>query len=115
MDAERWRRVETLFHEALEREEPARSLFLDEQCQSDPELRRQVRRRLAADQDAPAPLAVAVGNAVRSFRTAFAPGARIGPYEIVGLEGEGGMGGGYRARPIDGVFHAEVGLTRGKR
>jgi TolB-like protein/tRNA A-37 threonylcarbamoyl transferase component Bud32 len=115
MDAERWRRVETLFHEALEREEPARSLFLDEQCQSDPELRREVDRWLVADQDAPAHLAVAVGNAVRSFRTAFAPGARIGPYEIVGLEGEGGMGSVYRARRIDDVFQKEVAIKVVKR
>jgi hypothetical protein len=42
MDAERWRRVESLFHQALEHEEPARRLFLDEQCADDLELRGEV-------------------------------------------------------------------------
>jgi hypothetical protein len=46
MDAERWRRVESLFHQALEHEEPARRLFLDEQCADDLELRGEVDRWL---------------------------------------------------------------------
>jgi len=52
MDPERWRAVEALFHHALECEEPARSLFLDAQCEGDPELRREVlsvMRQLAAE------------------------------------------------------------------
>src|SRR5688572_12188327 len=104
MDPERWRAVEALFHHALERDEPARSLFLDAQCDGDPELRREVDAWLAADAQASAHLAAAVGGAVRSLHAAFGPGTRVGQYEIVGLIGEGGMGSVYRARRSDDVF-----------
>jgi hypothetical protein len=76
-------------------EEPARRLFLDEQCADALELRGEVDRWHAADGQAPAHLAVAVGAAVRPFHTTLEPGARIDPYEIAGLEGEGGIGSPY--------------------
>src|SRR5687767_6039195 len=104
MDPDRWRAVETLFHQALELEEPGRSLFLDVQCEGDPDLRREVDAWLAADARAPAHLASAVGDAVRLLRTALPPGTRVGHYEIVSLIGEGGMGSVYRARRSDDVF-----------
>ena len=115
MDPERWRAVEALFHDALEREEPARSLFLDAQCEDDPELRREVEAWLAADGQAPAHLAAAVGGAVRLLHTALAPGTRVGQYEIVSLLGEGGMGSVYRARRSDDVFQKEVAIKVVKR
>jgi TolB-like protein/Tfp pilus assembly protein PilF len=115
MEADRWRRVEALFHQALEREEPARSLFLEEECAGDAELRREVDQWLAADAHAPAQVSAAVGEAVRSLRTIFPPGTRIGPYEIVSLEGEGGMGSVYRARRNDDVFQKEVAIKVVKR
>jgi TolB-like protein/tRNA A-37 threonylcarbamoyl transferase component Bud32/Flp pilus assembly protein TadD len=115
MDPERWRRVEDLFHQALEREEPARSLFLDQECGRDPELRQEVDRWLAADREASARLDAAVGSAVHSLHSAIAPGARLGSYEIVALHGEGGMGSVYRARRSDAVFEKEVAIKVVKR
>jgi len=47
MDQERWRRIEELFHAALEREPDARSAFLDVACGGDTDLRRQVEGLLA--------------------------------------------------------------------
>jgi eukaryotic-like serine/threonine-protein kinase len=115
MNAERWQRIEALFHQALEREEPARSLFLDDQCDGDTELRREVDQWLAADARAPAEVSAAVGEAVRSLRASFPPGTRLGPYEIVSLKGEGGMGSVYRARRNDDVFQKEVAIKVVKR
>lgn len=115
MDPERWKRVEDLFHQALEREEPARSLFLDQACDGDLELRREVDRWLAADREASARLDAAVGDAVRSLHTAISPGARLGSYEILALHGEGGMGSVYRARRSDAVFEKEVAIKVVKR
>jgi eukaryotic-like serine/threonine-protein kinase len=110
METDRWRRVEALFQQALEREEPARSLFLEEECAGDAELRREVDEWLAADASAPAHVSAVVSEVIRSFRAVFPPGTRIGPYEIVSLEGEGGMGSVYRARRNDDVFQKEVAI-----
>ncbi len=115
MDPDRWRAVEALFHDALEREEPARTLFLDAQCDGDPELRREVDAWLAADAAAPAHLASAVGDAVRLLGPALPPGTRVGQYQIVSLIGEGGMGSVYRARRSDDVFQKEVAIKVVKR
>src|SRR5690242_10377989 len=42
MDSERWRRIEELYHRALERAANQRAAFLCEACESDDELRREV-------------------------------------------------------------------------
>ena len=47
MDPERWRKVEGVFHEALEREPEARQTSLDVACGGDSDLRRQVELLLA--------------------------------------------------------------------
>ena len=115
MDPERWHRVEDLFHQALAREEPERRLFLDEQCRNDPGLRDEIDRLLAADAHARARIGTTVGDALRLLRSSISPGMRIGPYEILALQGEGGMGVVYRARRNDEVFQKEVAIKVVKR
>ena len=52
MSPERWRRVEDLFHAALERAPEQRQAFLDGACNGDTELRRQVDRLLSKEEQA---------------------------------------------------------------
>src|SRR5215831_20167142 len=52
MDAERWRKIEQLYHAAQEREASDRPAFLQEACAGDEELRRKVEALLARDQQA---------------------------------------------------------------
>ena len=52
MDHERWRRVEELFHAALEHGPEARRQFLDRVCNEDVDLRRQVELLLADEEKA---------------------------------------------------------------
>jgi len=81
MRPDRWRQVELLYHSALEREEQARDAFLREACREDEELRCEVRSLL--DQTESGLLDHPL---------------QIGPYQIVGILGAGGMGTVYQAR-----------------
>ena len=49
MVLERWRQIESLFHAASEKTSEDRSRFLDEMCNSDQMLRREVESLLAND------------------------------------------------------------------
>jgi serine/threonine protein kinase/Tol biopolymer transport system component len=81
MAPERWRQVEQLYHSALEHEGSARDAFLREACRDDEELRREVRSLL--DQ----PESGLLNHPLK-----------LGPYQIVGVLGAGGMGTVYQAR-----------------
>ena len=101
MDPERRQRVEELFHAALEREPPLRDAWLRETCGADDALRREVEELLTHAERAEEFLeAAAVDVAARHLATAqpdLLIGARIGPYAISSLIGEGGMGRVYQA------------------
>ncbi|HVN18081.1 MAG TPA: serine/threonine-protein kinase, partial [Dongiaceae bacterium] len=81
MRPDRWRQVEKLYHSALEREESARDAFLREACGEDDALRCEIRSLL--DQTESGLLSHPL---------------QLGPYQIVGLIGAGGMGTVYQAR-----------------
>ena len=98
MKAERWRRVEELFHETLDQPPEARDGWLTAACADDLELRREVESLLAAGEHT-----ARVEQAVRGgFELAVstlpdeAP-ERIGPYRILREVGRGGTGIVYEA------------------
>ena len=110
---------------ALDLDGDAREAFL---ATLDPALAADVRRALADDPllDAPTAARAALADGAAdgaadglagalSADAAAAEGARVGPYRLVSLLGEGGMGRVYRARRDDGAFDQTVAVKLVRR
>jgi eukaryotic-like serine/threonine-protein kinase len=111
---ERLRQIEDLYHSAREREASQRSGFLSDACRGDEELRREVESLLVHDAsdsgDALEHLAwpSAGKQADDSTVTVLSTGTQLGPYQILGSFGAGGMGRVYKAR--DSRLQREVAI-----
>jgi hypothetical protein len=83
MTEERWRRIEQVFHTALEREPRTRVQYIALACGDDEDLRKEVESLLAKDASSPElifnqPTVDLTHSAINRLET----GARLGPYEI---------------------------------
>jgi eukaryotic-like serine/threonine-protein kinase len=101
MNPERWRQIERLYHSVLLREPEHRAAFLAAAGGDDEELRREVASLLAQSGstaliDRPAWEVAADSADAVNTGTILAAGMRLGPYQILGPLGEGGMGKVYR-------------------
>src|SRR5213594_1880731 len=95
MDPERWRQLDQIFNGALERSPEARSAFIEAACHGDRDLQREVESFLERAAQAGSFLET---PALESVASVLTPGAVLGPYQIIGLLGAGGMGKVYQAR-----------------
>ena len=94
MSAPSWADLEALFHDALARAPAERAVFLAERCAGRPDLHAEVEALLRTHEATPEALELpTVGPQLR-----LTPGARVGPYALVGEIGAGAMGEVYRAR-----------------
>jgi serine/threonine protein kinase len=98
---DRWRRIEALYHEALELPADQRAAFLDGACGGDDALRREAEALVAGHENGGDFLSRGAAEIVASghtARTADLLGQTIGRYQVLSLLGVGGMGEVYSAR-----------------
>lgn len=94
MTPERWRQIEGLYHAAQEHGTSDRRAFLAGACRDDDDLKREVEFLLAQDGESN----ILDHTLASPASKPLSAGDKLGPYEITGLIGAGGMGQVYRAR-----------------
>ncbi|MGH9843697.1 MAG: serine/threonine-protein kinase, partial [Blastocatellia bacterium] len=100
MTPERWKKLDALFHEALELQGEARAAHLAKVCDGDEQLRAEAEKLLAAHERESSfidsPILAEVAEPTDDGNESLV-GRRIGHYKIVSLLGRGGMGEVYLA------------------
>ena len=115
-DGERWSRIQELFHRAADLGPAAQQALLDAECADDADLRREVQSLLAGDAAGDPMLDGDVSRVAQALLLAGSdapiPSDPFGPYRLVRVIGEGGMGVVYLARRDDLSSFAAIKLLR---
>ena len=111
MSDARRQRIEELFDQALAAAPEARAALLADRCGDDDALRREVESLVASAPPASGVFRATVAQAAVALAGDL-PGARVGtrvgPYRLIEVIGEGGMGTVYLAERADDAFHKRV-------
>jgi len=99
MNQQRWAQIEELFHRVVECDRSQRAALLDEACDGDSELRREVEALLSYEATACGEVQSAVNSGIDDFGFSLV-GEIVSHYRILDALGGGGMGLVYLAEDI---------------
>ena len=110
MDSARWQRIQSVFHDAAGRPDAERVSFVQGVCGSNAELAAEVLAMLQHDSGGNGLLDQGVAEAARRTLAEFDPpiAKEFGPYKLIRVLGEGGMGVVYLAERKD--LHTQVAI-----
>lgn len=113
IDTARWERIQALFHEAVDLPAERRCALLDAECGNDEALKSEVLRLLDEDDHGSSLLDRGVATAADAVLGAEPDAlSALGPYRMVRVIGEGGMGVVYLAERTDLESLAAVKILR---
>ncbi len=104
MDSERWQQIDQLFHSALERHSSERAVFLSQACAGDDSLRSEVESLIESHEQSDSFIEASAADIAAELlagrEAELTAGQSVGPYKIISLLGEGGMGEVYLAQDV---------------
>jgi tRNA A-37 threonylcarbamoyl transferase component Bud32 len=114
VNVDRWKKVDELFHEALEQPNVYRLPWLRVQCGADPSLFAEVSALLSSDEAAAGGfIRDKIAGAIVDFhenQMAVNRMRRVGPYRLIKEHGRGGMGTVFLAERADEQYNAKVAI-----
>jgi eukaryotic-like serine/threonine-protein kinase len=110
MSSDRWRRLDEIFQQAVDRPAGEREAFLQEACGDDPALRRAVESLLEADGASDAFLEQPLIPQPPDSGTPLPDGGQLGAYRLLREIGQGGMSTVYLGARGDDSFRRRVAI-----